>query len=312
MKLGFVGLGKMGANMVRRLTQGGHEVVAYDRSVEVAKELAKECGESVKAATTTAEVVESLKSPKVVWLMIPSGDPVDAAINELKPMLSKGDIIIDGGNSNFKDSIRRSEELKELGIGFMDAGTSGGVWGLEVGYCLMVGAETETFSVLEPALKTLAPPEGYLHVGPCGSGHYVKMIHNGVEYGIMQAYAEGFDILENSRFDIDLHAVSRLWNQGSVIRSWLLELCERMFEEDPKLKNLEAYVPDSGEGRWTVNESIELSVPAPVITLALQARFRSRQENSFSNRVLAALRNQFGGHAIKRRNRRIEIRETSI
>lgn len=297
MQIAFMGLGKMGANMVRRLLQGGHEVVAYNRTYAKAEALAKE---GAVAVETVEQIVEKLPSPKCIWLMIPAGEPVDAAIAQLKPLLSAGDVIIDGGNSNFHDTLRRGEELKDSGIHFIDAGTSGGVWGLEVGYCLMVGGSKEAVSIIEPALKTLAPEDGYLHVGSVGAGHYVKMVHNGIEYGMMQAYAEGFDILENSKFDLDLGPIAHLWNQGSVVRSWLLELTERMFAEDPKLENLRGYVNDSGEGRWTVQEAIDLSVPAPAITLALQARFRSRRENTFSDRYLAALRNQFGGHAIKK------------
>lgn len=300
MELGFIGLGKMGANMVRRLMQGNHTVVVSNKEVDTAFNLAKELGSNVKPVNSAAEVAASLKGPRVIWLMVPSGAPVDELIAELRPKLSKGDIIIDGGNSNYHDTVRRGRELKEAGIHFVDAGTSGGVWGLQVGYCLMVGADKEAFRVLEPVLKTLAPKDGYLHVGATGSGHYTKMIHNGIEYGMMQAYAEGFDILKNSEFNLDLRAITHLWNQGSVVRSWLLELAERMFNEDPELKNLKPFVQDSGEGRWTVEEAIRLSIPAPVITHSLLARFQSRQDNSFGFRVLAALRNQFGGHAVKK------------
>jgi 6-phosphogluconate dehydrogenase len=246
-------------------------------------------------------MVGKLKGKKAVWLMVPSGEPVDQNISDLAPLLTKGDIIIDGGNSLYKESVRRSEELKTRGIHFVDCGTSGGVWGLQVGYCLMIGGETEAVQHMEPAFKTLAPPDGYLHVGESGSGHLVKMIHNGIEYGMMQAYAEGFDILKASPYGLDLQKIAHLWNQGSVVRSWLLELAESALEKDPDLNNLEPFVADSGEGRWTVVESIDRSVPAPVLTLALQMRFASREKNSFAHRLLAALRNEFGGHAVKAR-----------
>lgn len=300
MKLAFVGLGKMGANMVRRLVGGGHEIVVMNRSYEVADALSKELGKQVVAAKTLEEMIEQLPGQKVVWMMIPEGKPVDDTIAQLLPMLAPGDILIDGGNSNFKQTKQRGEMLSQHGIDYLDAGTSGGIWGLQVGYCLMVGGSEKGFATIEPILKTLAPKDGYLRTGATGAGHYTKMIHNGIEYGIMQAYAEGFDILENSGYDMDLHAICKLWNQGSVVRSWLLELCENMFAENPKLENLAPYVPDSGEGRWTVQESIDLSVPAPVIAMSLIARFQSRQDNSFASRSLAAMRNQFGGHAVKK------------
>ena len=297
MQIGLIGLGKMGANMARRLIQGGHEVVAFDRSEEQVKSLESE---GAKGALTLESMVEQLQGPKNIWMMLPSGAPIDETIELLLPLIAPGDTLIDGANSLFHDTVARSEKLKEKSIHYVDAGTSGGVWGLEVGYCLMIGGEKEAVKRLEPAFKTLAPKDGYLHVGPSGAGHYVKMIHNGIEYALMQSYAEGFDILEHSQFPLDLHAISKLWNQGSVIRSWLLELTERMLEEDPKLENLKGYVQDSGMGRWTVQESIDLSIPAPAITTALQSRFRSRRENTFSDRYLAALRNQFGGHAVKK------------
>ena len=298
MEIAFIGLGKMGGNMVRRLRGEGHTVFGYDRDPEVAKALETEVG--AKAVGGFDELVSSFSATKAIWIMVPAGDPVDQVIEGLLPNLSSGDVLIDGGNSNFKDTIRRSGQLAEKGIQLIDAGTSGGVWGLEVGYCLMVGGAKEGVAHIEPALKTLAPPNGYLHVGDSGAGHYVKMVHNGVEYGMMQAYAEGFDILEHSQFELDLGAITKLWNQGSVVRSWLLELSENIFDDDPKLESLKGFVQDSGEGRWTVMESIDLSVPAPVITSALQARFRSRRENTFSDRYLAALRNQFGGHSVKK------------
>jgi 6-phosphogluconate dehydrogenase len=297
MKLAIIGLGRMGANMARRLMRDGHHVVVHNRSRGPIDELA---GEGAEPAYTFDEVVARLDAPRVVWLMVPAGAPVDQQIDELVPRLDAGDIIVDGGNSRFLDTLARAERLADTGIQFVDAGTSGGIWGLEIGFNLMVGGSDEAFATIEPALKSLAPQDGYLHVGPTGSGHYVKMVHNGIEYGIMQAYAEGFEILEKSRFELDLHAIAALWNNGSVIRSWLLELAAQAFEEDPHLDQLRGYVSDSGEGRWTVEESIALDVPAPTIYMALAARFYSRDENAFSHRVLAALRNQFGGHAVRK------------
>jgi 6-phosphogluconate dehydrogenase len=298
MQLGFVGLGKMGGNMVERLLRENHDVVVYNLSPEKIREAEKK---GAVGSSSLKEMVGKLNGRKAVWLMVPSGEPVDQNISDLAPLLTKGDIIIDGGNSLYKESVRRSEELKTRGIHFVDCGTSGGVWGLQVGYCLMIGGETEAVQHMEPAFKTLAPPDGYLHVGESGSGHLVKMIHNGIEYGMMQAYAEGFDILKASPYGLDLQKIAHLWNQGSVVRSWLLELAESALEKDPDLKNLEPFVADSGEGRWTVVESIDRSVPAPVLTLALQMRFASREKNSFAHRLLAALRNEFGGHAVKAR-----------
>lgn len=295
MDIAIIGLGRMGANMVQRLLDGGHRVVAHNRSPEPIDEAV---AAGAVGAYSLEEVVSHLEGPRVVWLMIPAGAPVDQHIDALLPLMSPGDILIDGGNSRFSDTIARGDRVTAEGIHYMDAGTSGGVWGLEVGYCLMVGGPEEAFKIVEPAFKTLAPEGGYLHVGPSGAGHYVKMIHNGIEYAMMQAYAEGFEILEKSRYDLDLRAIADLWNHGSVIRSWLLELSERAFAEDPKLSSIRGYVSDSGEGRWTVFESIDLDVAAPTIYLSLAARFMSRQEDAFSNRVLAALRNQFGGHAV--------------
>ena len=299
MQLGFVGLGKMGANMVERLLREKHEVVVYNRTPEKIRE-AEEKG--AVGSSSLEDLVGKLKGRKAVWLMVPSGDPVDQNISDLTPLLSEGDIVIDGGNSLYKESVRRSELLKAQGIHFVDCGTSGGVWGLQVGYCLMIGGETGAVQHMEPVFKTLAPPDGYLHVGESGSGHLVKMIHNGIEYGMMQAYAEGFDILKASPYGLDLQKISHLWNQGSVVRSWLLELAESALEKDPDLEKLEPFVADSGEGRWTVVESIDRNVPAPVLTLALQMRFASREKNSFAHRLLAALRNEFGGHAVKARH----------
>ena len=296
MELGFVGLGRMGMNMVYRLLQGDHRIVAYNRSQGKVKEVE---AKGAVGASSLEDLVDKLTGPKAVWIMLPSGDIVDQHIEELLPLLSPGDIIIDGGNSNYKDSVRRGKSLKEKGFNFLDVGTSGGIWGLKIGYCIMIGGEEESFKRMEPAFKTLAPEDGYLHTGPNGAGHFVKMIHNGIEYGMMQAYAEGFEILDASRYDLDLGKISHLWNQGSVVRSWLLELAESAFEKDAKLDSIHDYVEDSGEGRWTVQESIELDVPAPVITLSLQARFRSRQDESFGAKILAALRNEFGGHAVK-------------
>jgi 6-phosphogluconate dehydrogenase len=298
MELGLIGLGRMGANMAIRLLQGGHRVVVYNRTVEKAVELANEHGGV--AATSIEELVQSLQAPRIVWLMLPAGSATDEYIDAVAPLLEKGDILVDGANNNYKVSIAHGEQLAAQGIRFMDAGVSGGIWGLKVGYCTMVGGEPETFAHIEPLLKTLAPPDGYLHCGPFGAGHFVKMIHNGIEYGMMQAYAEGFEILEKSRYDVDLQKVSHLWNQGSVVRSWLLELAELAFTDDAHLDTIRGYVQDSGEGRWTVQEAIDLDVPAPIITLSLQTRFRSRQDDSFGAKVLAALRNQFGGHAVKK------------
>ncbi len=295
MDIAIVGLGRMGGNMARRLLQDGHRVVAHNRSREPIDELA---AEGAVAAYELEDVVSQLEAPRAIWLMVPAGPPVDQQIAALVPLLDKGDIIIDGGNSRYTDTITRHDHLKEKGIHFLDAGTSGGVWGLQVGYCLMVGGPDEAVKVVEPAFKSLAPDGGYMHIGPSGSGHFVKMIHNGIEYGMMQAYAEGFEILEKSRYDIDLRAVSDLWMHGSVVRSWLLELAERAFAEDPHLDSIKGYVNDSGEGRWTVFESIDLDVAAPTIYMALAMRFLSRQEDTFGNKVLAALRNQFGGHAV--------------
>ncbi|HYJ16397.1 MAG TPA: decarboxylating 6-phosphogluconate dehydrogenase, partial [Candidatus Limnocylindria bacterium] len=251
-------------------------------------------------AHSRADFVKQLSLPRAIWLMVPSGDVVDQTIEQLLPSLAAGDIIIDGGNSNYKDSIRRAETLRRHNLHFVDAGTSGGIWGLQNGYCLMVGGEPEIVSRLEPIFLTLAPKDGYLHAGPNGAGHFVKMIHNGIEYGMMQAYGEGFELLKASQFDLDLAKISHLWNQGSVVRSWLLELCESAFEKDPKLDAIKGYVEDSGEGRWTVIEAIEKGVAAPTLAHSLFARFASRQQDAFSNKVVAALRNEFGGHAVKK------------
>ena len=298
MRLGMIGLGKMGGNMTERLLRGGHEVVAFDRDPKVIDEYA---ARGATAATDPAAMVAKLEAPRIVWIMVPAGQPVDDTIAAVLPGLSKGDIIIDGGNSNFHDTLRRSEQLRSEGIEFVDCGTSGGIWGLEKGYCLMIGASETAFTTCEPIFRTLAPEDGYARMGPTGSGHYVKMIHNGIEYGILQAYAEGYEILHASKnFDLDLHRIAAVWNHGSVVRSWINELAERAFEKDTDLAALKGFVADSGEGRWTVQEAVDLDVPAPVITLSLLARLRSRQDDSFSAKVIAALRNEFGGHAVKK------------
>jgi 6-phosphogluconate dehydrogenase len=297
MQLGFVGLGRMGANMVRRLLRDDHEVVAYNRTPEKTKEIA---GEGAGAAFSIEELVSSLDKPRAVWIMVPAGDATEAQIAELMEHLEPGDTIIDGGNTNFHDDQRRHADLAKKGVRYVDAGTSGGIWGLQVGYCLMVGGDREAVEPLEPIFKSLAPEGGYLHVGGPGAGHYVKMVHNGIEYGLMQAYAEGFEILHASSYELDLAGISELWMQGSVVRSWLLELAGRAFRANGQdLEHLKGYVADSGEGRWTVQEAIDHDVPAPIITLSLLTRFRSRQDDSYVARVLAALRNEFGGHAVK-------------
>jgi len=295
-KLGFVGFGRMGGNMVKRLLDRGHQITVYARRPEVRAEAA---ALGAASADSLADLVERLTLPRVVWMMIPAGGAVDDTLSTLQPILSAGDIIVDGGNSNYKDSIRRAAAAASKNLRYIDAGTSGGIWGLQVGYCLMVGGEANAVKVVEPAFLDLAPKDGYMHVGPSGAGHFVKMIHNGIEYGMLQAYAEGFAILHAGSYDLDLRAISALWNHGSVVRSWLLELAERAFAADPELRSIRGYVEDSGEGRWTVQEAIDHNVPAPVITLSLLQRFRSRQEENFGDKVIAALRNQFGGHAVK-------------
>ncbi|MDZ7696353.1 MAG: decarboxylating 6-phosphogluconate dehydrogenase [Deltaproteobacteria bacterium] len=297
MKIAMIGLGRMGMNMARRLLQSGHEVVAYNRTPQKTEEIARE------GATPTyalPEIAENLTAPRVVWIMLPAGAVVDEHLDPLKEILSPGDMVVDGGNSWFKDGIRRAEFLAEKEIRFMDAGVSGGIWGLKIGYCLMIGGPEEAYRMLEPVFKSLAPKEGYLYCGPTGAGHFVKMVHNGIEYGMMQAYAEGFQILESSPYADSLNyaEVAHLWNQGSVVRSWLLELAEAAFSKDAKLTDIRGVVEDSGEGRWTVDQAIDAGVSAPIITLSLMNRFRSRDENPFSDRVLAALRREFGGHAV--------------
>ena len=298
MQLAMIGLGKMGGNMSERLLRGGHQVVTYDRAADVVQRYTKL---GATGASSLADVVKKLSAPRVIWIMVPAGDPVDQTIATLTPKLSKGDVIIDGGNSNFHDSIRRGRELASSGIEFIDAGTSGGIWGLENGYCLMVGGNDAAVAHCEPIFRALAPDDGYAHVGPTGAGHYVKMVHNGIEYGLLQAYAEGYEILHASKTfpSLDLDQIANVWQHGSVVRSWLNELAAAAFARDASLSAIKGWVADSGEGRWTVQEAIDLDVPAPVITLSLQARFRSRQADSFGAKVIAALRNEFGGHAVK-------------
>jgi 6-phosphogluconate dehydrogenase len=300
MEIAIVGLGKMGGNMAERLVQRGHRVVGCDPSPE-AQDRVRAFG--CDAAGTVTDMIGRLtQTPRVIWSMVPSGKATEAVLTEAAAALSPGDIIIDGGNSRFSDSVRHYNELKARGLHFLDAGTSGGIWGLQEGYCLMVGGDKEVFDTVEPLLAALAPEGGLLHTGPAGSGHYVKMVHNGIEYALMQSYAEGFEILKASPYpEIDLHAVCDLWRHGSVVRSWLLDLATDAFKEDPNLDHITGYVEDSGEGRWAVQESIEHAVPAPVIALSLYLRFRSRQEDSFSMKVLAALRNEFGGHAVHKK-----------
>ncbi len=296
MRIGFIGLGRMGANMVRRLLRDGHEVVAFNRTPEKTREIATEGAE---ASSSIEELVSKLASPRTIWIMVPAGAATEAQIDELLEHLEPGDTIVDGGNTNFHDDVRRHAKLQERGIHYVDAGVSGGIWGLQVGYCLMVGGDAEAVTPLEPVFRSLAPEDGYLHVGGPGAGHYVKMVHNGIEYGLMQAYAEGFEIMHASDYGLDLASISKLWNHGSVVRSWLLELAERAFtSEGQDLAHLKGWVADSGEGRWTVQEAIDRDVPAPVITLSLQVRLRSRQDDSYGAKVLAALRNEFGGHAV--------------
>ncbi len=297
MELGIIGLGRMGANMSERLVLGGHRVIGYDRSPEAIQRIVDQ---GAAGAHSLADFIKQLTAPRAIWLMVPAGAPVDDTIEQLLPHLQKGDIIVDGGNSNYKETLRRAAQLKSQHISFVDAGTSGGLWGLKVGYCMMVGGDKEAVDRLEPVFKTLAPPDGYAHVGPSGAGHFVKMVHNGIEYGMLQAYGEGFELLKSSSFELDLGKIAHLWNQGSVVRSWLLELAERAFQKDPDLSSIRGYVEDSGEGRWTIQEAIEKSVPAPVLTLSLLARFASRQDDSFAAKLIAALRNEFGGHPVKK------------
>ncbi len=300
MKIAMFGLGRMGANMALRLMKHGHEVAGWSRSESTVNE-AKERG--IEASTDLEATVRELEAPRVLWLMVPAGDPVDDMIEKLLPMLQAGDIIVDGGNSRYSDTVRRAEELADQGLHLVDVGTSGGVWGLEQGYSMMIGGSEEAVERLRPVIEALAPApdRGWGHMGPTGSGHFVKMVHNGIEYGIMQAYAEGFALLKRKeQFGLDLHQVAETWRFGSVIRSWLLDLIASALESDQELDDVAPYVPDSGEGRWTVHEAVDLGQNLPVITMALMQRFASRDENSYADRMLAVMRNQFGGHAVKR------------
>ena len=287
MQIGMIGLGRMGGGLAERLRRGGHEVVGYDRDA------------SVTDVPTLEALVERLSKPRVAWVMVPAGAPTQQTVDTLGTLLEPGDIVIEGGNSFYRDSIRQAEELSARGIRFIDAGVSGGIWGLEEGFCIMVGGDRETVATVEPIFQTLVSEGGYAHVGPTGAGHYTKMVHNGIEYGLLQAYAEGFDLLEHADFDVDMKQIASLWNHGSVVRSWLLELAERAFERDPHLESLTAYVDDSGEGRWTVQEAIDRGVPAGVIAQSVFTRFASRDPNAFGLRLIAALRNEFGGHAVR-------------
>ncbi|MDP8905319.1 MAG: decarboxylating 6-phosphogluconate dehydrogenase [Chloroflexota bacterium] len=297
MELAIVGLGRMGANMARRLHRAGHRVVAYNRSREKTEEIV---AEGLKGAFTPADVAGMLAPPRIVWLMVPAGDATEQTMEEFAAVLEPGDTIVDGGNANFHDTKRRHALMKERGLNFVDAGISGGIWGLQNGYGTMVGGDRDAVAPLEPIFRALAPEGGYIHAGPPGAGHYVKMVHNGIEYGLMQAYAEGFEILHASEYPLDLAAVAKAWMNGTVIRSWLLELLGLAFEQHGEgLGEIRGWVADSGEGRWTVQEAIDLDVPAAVITLSLLTRFRSRQDESYAARVLAALRQQFGGHAVR-------------
>lgn len=300
MEIGMIGLGRMGSNMARRLLEGGHRVAVYDALKTAVSRLVAEGAEGVDSLTT---LVSKLSPPRVVWVMVPSGEITENTIDDLSKVMAKGDTIIDGGNSNYRDSMRRGAALEHKGIHLLDAGTSGGIWGLKEGYCLMIGGDADAYRRLKPIFQTLAPgaDHGYGRVGPSGSGHFVKMVHNGIEYGLMQAYAEGFELMQaKEEFELDLAQISEMWRYGSVVRSWLLDLAAASLQEDPELQEVQSYVEDSGEGRWTVEESIELAVPLPAITQAVQARFRSRQENPFAGRMLAALRNQFGGHTVRK------------
>ena len=298
MELGFIGLGKMGMNMVTRLQQGKHHVVAYDRAADIIKQ-----AESVGCvgAASLEDMIAKLKAPRIVWIMVPSGAPTEDTVGKVASLLSAGDIIIDGGNTNFHDDVRRAAELKKKNLHYVDAGTSGGIWGLKLGYCLMVGGDKAVIDQLAPIFKTLAPENGWAHMGSAGAGHYVKMVHNGIEYSMMQGYAEGFELMSKSEYNLDLPKIADLWMQGSVVRSWLLELTAGALKQDPRLEGLKGYVQDSGEGRWTILDAIDKDVPVPTLTAALFTRFRSRQEESFAEKMLAAMRNAFGGHAVKKR-----------
>ncbi len=297
MEIGFIGLGKMGMNMVTRLQRDRHRVVVYDRTAELIKQAE---GQGCVGASSLAELVSKLATPRALWIMVPSGAPTEETVRTVAALLQAGDVIIDGGNTRFHDDVRRAAELKKKSIHYIDAGTSGGVWGLKLGYCLMIGGEKDVVMRLEPIFKTLAPENGWAYMGSHGAGHYVKMVHNGIEYSMMQGYAEGFELMSKSEYNLDLAKIADLWMHGSVVRSWLLELAAGALEQDPKLEGLKGYVPDSGEGRWMILDAIEKDVPVPTLTTALFTRFRSRQEQSFAEKMLAALRNAFGGHAVRR------------
>jgi 6-phosphogluconate dehydrogenase len=297
MELGFIGLGKMGMNMVARLQQGKHRVVAYDRTADLIKQAE---GAGCVGATSLEDLVSKLKTPRAVWIMVPSGSPTEETVAKVASLLSSGDIIIDGGNTNFHDDVRRAGELKKNGLHYIDAGTSGGIWGLTLGYCLMVGGEKAIVEKLAPIFTTLAPEDGWAYMGSHGAGHYVKMVHNGIEYSMMQGYAEGFELMSKSEYNLNLGKIADLWMHGSVVRSWLLELSAGFLKENPKLDGLKGYVQDSGEGRWTVLDAIDKAVPLPTLTAALFTRFRSRQTDSFAEKMLAAMRNAFGGHTVKK------------
>jgi 6-phosphogluconate dehydrogenase len=297
MDIGFIGLGKMGLNMVTRLQRAGHQVTAYDRSPEA---LANATAAGCTGASSLADLVHRLKAPRAVWLMVPSGAPTEETVHAVAALLEPGDVIIDGGNTRYHDDVRRSKELAAKKVQYIDAGTSGGIWGLKNGYCLMIGGDKEAVNRLAPVFETLAPPNGWAHVGAVGAGHYVKMVHNGIEYSLMQGYAEGFELMAKSEYRLDLARIADLWLQGSVVRSWLLELAADALKEDPRLERLKGFVQDSGEGRWMIADAIDKDVPVPTLTAALFTRFRSRQAESFAEKMLAALRNAFGGHAVKR------------
>ena len=297
MEIGFIGLGKMGLNMVTRLTRAGHRVTAYDRSAEA---LTHATAAGCAGASSLPDLIHRLKTPRAVWIMVPSGAPTEETVQAVAALLQPGDVIIDGGNSRFHDDVRRANELAEKKIHYIDAGTSGGIWGLTNGYCLMIGGDKEPVDRLAPIFQSLAPPHGWEHVGAAGAGHYVKMVHNGIEYSMMQGYAEGFELMSKSDYRLDLARIAALWMQGSVVRSWLLELAAAALKEDPRLERLKGFVQDSGEGRWMLMDAIEKDVPVPNLTTALFTRFRSRQTESFAEKMLAALRNAFGGHAVKR------------
>jgi 6-phosphogluconate dehydrogenase len=297
MDIGFIGLGKMGLNMVTRLQRAGHQVTAYDRSPEA---LANATAAGCTGASSLADLVHRLKAPRAVWLMVPSGAATEETVHAVAGLLEPGDVIIDGGNTRYDDDVRRSKELAAKKLQYIDAGTSGGIWGLKNGYCLMIGGDKEAVNRLAPIFETLAPPNGWAHVGAVGAGHYVKMVHNGIEYSLMQGYAEGFELMSKSEYRLDLARIADLWLQGSVVRSWLLELAASALKEDPRLDQLKGFVQDSGEGRWMIADAIDKEVPVPTLTTALFTRFRSRQAESFAEKMLAALRNAFGGHAVKR------------